>query len=119
MMRLAEVEPSSGHAGVGVHADLVRPRAHGAVSVAVAILCGLSRPVEGLEVEVRDVGSVAGVRPGQLLVETEVRKRETDKGHAPETPALVTSQMTFIELVVTEELAVWCPDQHGAASRAL
>jgi hypothetical protein len=58
------------------------------------------------------------MRPGQLLVETEVGKRQTDEGRAPEAPALVTSQMAFVELVLSEELAVWRRDQHGAASRA-
>ena len=104
---LAELEPSSGHASVGAHADLVRPGAHGAIRVAVAIICGLSRAVERLDVEVRDVGPIAGVRPGQLLVETEVGKRQPHERDAPEPPAFIAPEMAFIELVLTEELAVW------------
>ena len=76
MVGLAELEPSSGHAGVCADADLVGPGAYGTVSVAVAIRCRLSRPVERLDVEIRDVWSIDGVRPGHLLVETEVGKRQ-------------------------------------------
>ena len=114
---LAQLEPSRGRAGVGTHADLVRPGAYDMVLVAVAILCRLGRAVERLDVEVRDVGCIDSVRPGNLLVETDIRKRQTDECHAPKAPALVTSQMTFIKLVFTEELPVRCPDQHGATIR--
>ena len=117
VMRLAERDRAALDAGIGLHANRVRPDRGLTQAGAVPIL---QRIHEHLGVQIRLIRRVVRAHPTERFVMPDVRKGKAEARIAGEIPAaLFAVDVPLVDLAGTKERQMGIDEEHRMARRAL
>src|ERR1051326_8852075 len=119
MMRLEHRELACLETICSLNPDLFNMLGRRAVSVAILVSEWIVRVVKRFDVDITKLVGIVRHNPAAILVVSDVRKRETKAGVSGEVPALITVNVTFINLTGPKERQMRIHEEQRVPTRAL